>query len=277
MKDLGTDVRKTLKQITQLQHSLSAIEEGADFHIKEKLKMLFVYHSNAIEGSKLSLQDTVDFLQDDIIKDTNTARDHMDALGHAAAIGFVGSKLRSGEKIDRGFVCEVNDLLTKHVGTLEDAPEQATISGTYKIAPNSVRLADGAVHNYVDPALVASDMEELFAYCETSTAHPVVTAAVAHYNFVRIHPFQHGNGRGARILMNLILQHYDLPPAVIQVQDKERYLGCLHSADEGNILPFVGLVANALAETMQMVLEAYQAECGGVTAAVNQKQHINAC
>ena len=263
VQEVQKDIDRSLQQIALLQRSIGELDEAIDFNILEQLKMLSVYHSNALEGSCLSLEDTVAFLQNDVINENISERDHMDALGHAAAIGFIGSTLRCGERIDRNLVCEVNDLLTKHVESIPTRSEKVIVSGTYKIAPNSVLQADGEVFNYVAPELVPAEMEELFQYCETSNAHPVVKAAIAHYNFVRIHPFQHGNGRGARILMSLILQHYNLPPAVIQVQDKEKYLDCLHLADQGNILPFIGFVAHSLIQTMQLVLGAYQDEHAG--------------
>ena len=260
----NSDLRKTLQKISQLQKRIEDINNSADFQvndtIEQSLKMFFIYHSNAIEGSKMSLNDTIAFLQDDVIYEDNSARDHMDALGHAAAVGLMDSALRGGEKIDRNFVCQVNDLLTRHASN----NSSQEVSGVYKVESNSVHLADGNVHEYVEPEQVATEMEELFEQIEAgdhSKMHPVVKAAIAHYNFVRIHPFQHGNGRGARVLMNLILQQYDLPPAVIQVENKDKYIECLQSADNGDIFPFVRFVAASLLETMELVLDTYHNEC----------------
>ena len=264
IQESGSDLRKTLQKITQVQKNLNEISSHADFQvndsIEQSLKMYFIYHSNALDGSKLSLSDTIAFLQDDVIYEENSARDHMDALGHAAAMGLVSSALRGGEKIGHSFVCGVNDLLTHHVASSQQEQELA-VSGAYKVASNSVQLESGEVHEYVEPEHVAAEMEELFAHCEGSRLHPVVLAAVAHYNFVRIHPFQHGNGRGARVLMNLILQHYDLPPAVIQVESREKYAECLQLADHGDILPFVRFVAGSLLETMELVQATYANDC----------------
>lgn len=265
LQEVDFEIRNTLMKISQLQRNIQDLGDQTDYtlsdSIEENLKMYFIYHSNAIEGSKLSLANTVSFLQDDVIKDEDSMRDHMDALGHAAAIGLVGSALRVGEKVDRTLVCEVNDVLTRHIASIQEAERPATVSGTYKIEDNSAHLADGEVHKYVEPSQVSSEMEELFAHCESSQMHPVVKAAVAHYNFTRIHPFQHGNGRGARILMNLILQHYNLPPAIIQVQNKAQYLECLQTADKGDIMPFVSFVASSLVDTMEMILDTYKSEC----------------
>jgi len=249
---------ESFDRAVNLQRSMAKLNEATSYRIFEKLTMIRVYHSNAIEGSQLSLQDTISFLQDDIINEQKPVLDHLDALGHAAAIGLVGSTLRQGEKVDQNFVCEVNELLTKHTTTIAIASstEVASTSGMYKQTPNSIKLASGQIHETVDPEQVVQEMIELFHFCEHSTAHPIVKAAIAHFNFIRIHPFEHGNGRGARILMNLILQRHDLPPAVIKVEDKDQYLNCLHLAENGDIVPFIEFVASSLVQTMEFILEA---------------------
>lgn len=247
----------SLERAAALQRSALDLNDSANYTIKEKLKMFSVYHSNAIAGNQLSLQDTVLFLQDDIINEKKSVLDHLDALGHAAAIGLVGSTLRQGEKVDQTFVCEVNDLLTKHVASASPITTERSTSGIYK---QSAELANGKVHTTIDPEQVPMEMEELFEFCDRSPAHPIVKATIAHFNFIRIHPFQHGNGRGARILMNLILQHHHLPPAVIKVEDKDIYLDCLHRAENGDIVPFIKFVASSLAETFKLVEDSCEDE-----------------
>lgn len=264
VKEVGNEICTSLKKISLLQEKIQCLGDQIDYSvndsIEENLKMYSIYHSNAIEGSKLSLANTVSFLQDDAINEDDSIRDHLDALGHAAAIGLVGSALRGGKKVGRSFVCEVNDMLTRHVATIPEAARPLAMSGTYKIEYNSAHLVDGEVHKYVEPEHVSAEMEELFAHCEYSKMHPVVKAAVAHYNFTRIHPFEHGNGRGARILMNHILQYNHLPPAIIQVQSKAQYLKCLQTADKGDIMPFVRFVAACMEDTMEMIVDTYERE-----------------
>lgn len=88
-------------------------------------------------------------------------------------------------------------------------------------------------------------MEKLIKFCKEPPGglHPVQVAAVAHYNFVRIHPFRDGNSRGSRILNNLLIKS-DLPPAIVAVEDRDHYLQALREADRGNIHPFVMFIAS---------------------------------
>ena len=82
------------------------------------------------------------------------------------------------------------------------------------------------------------------------------TGAVAHYNMARIHPFDDGNGRGARLLMNLIFMKKGLPPAIIRNERRRLYLDTLAEADKGNLGPFVRFVGESLVSTQKVIVEA---------------------
>ncbi|MDI6791753.1 MAG: Fic family protein [bacterium] len=84
--------------------------------------------------------------------------------------------------------------------------------------------------------------------------HPIVTAAITHFNMARIHPFDDGNGRGARLLMNLILMKRGYPPAIIKREKRRQYLETLRQADKGNLKGFVELIAYSLLHTQQVIL-----------------------
>ena len=103
-------------------------------------------------------------------------------------------------------------------------------------------------------------MEALIGWINAhlETTHPIHVAAVAHYNLVRIHPFDDGNGRGARILMNLILMHKGYFPAVIRLETKRRYLEALTEADHGDLSSFIAYIADAIVTTKESVLQALE-------------------
>src|SRR5205823_1964159 len=111
--------------------------------------------------------------------------------------------------------------------------------GDYKEYPNHVRLQNGEIFEYALPAETSIQMGELIAWYraeeENKKLHPVVLAAMLHYKFVRIHPFDDGNGRISRLLMNYVLLQHNLPPVIIKSADKKNYLFALNLGDTGNI------------------------------------------
>ena len=128
--------------------------------------------------------------------------------------------------------------------------------GEYKKQPNHVVQPDGTIHWYVEPLQVTEQMEALVNWLteKMEQQHPVIVAALAHYNLVRIHAFDDGNGRGARILMNLVLMKQGYYPAVIRIEKKSFYLDALKQADNGDITPFIQFVASELIETQERVI-----------------------
>jgi hypothetical protein len=90
--------------------------------------------------------------------------------------------------------------------------------------------------------------------------HPVYLAAIFHYKFVRIHPFDDSNGRTARLLMNYILLKNDYAPLVIESKDKKNYLIALNEADSGNIEAFVEYVLGISVKWQEKFVNAIKGE-----------------
>jgi Fic family protein len=111
-------------------------------------------------------------------------------------------------------------------------------SGIEKVVLLTERLPNGEIFHYASPTETPIKMGELMEWLrvdeEKKDLHPLALAALLHYNFVRIHPFDDGNGRLPRLLMNYILFKHDLPPVVIKSADKKDYLQVLGDADAGN-------------------------------------------
>ena len=84
--------------------------------------------------------------------------------------------------------------------------------------------------------------------------HPIQLAAVGHYNFVRTPPFQDGNGRVARLFMNLLFLRRNFNPAVIEPTDREKYMLYLAQADKGDLLPITEFIGSALVKTQENLL-----------------------
>lgn len=228
--------------------------------IQDRLRFLWTYHSNAIEGSKLTLGDTIFFLQEGLTVGGKPLKDFVDAKNHSEAIDYLRDVVKGDYAIDCHLLRSMNALLLKGVDFIPARDIQGrdfqkrVKAGEYKTDPNYVIQPDGTIHEYVEPYLVDRQLTDLCEWINGNPHHAVITAAVAHYNMVRIHPFQDGNGRGSRLLMNLILIKQGYNPAIIEVEKRAEYLASLKEADKGNLVPFTYFIANTVQSTQEAVL-----------------------
>jgi len=237
------NLKEQLNQIDELQSQIEAqkpLQPELWATIQQKLRVDWTYDSNAIEGSTLTRAETLFFLQEGLTVEGKPFKDFLDARNHAEAIDFLYQVIRDERPITQGLIKEINALLLSGVNytdavseTGEKVKKPAT-PGQYKRLPNHVLQADGTIHHYTEPLQVVDEMERLCQWIQDqlATQHPLITAAAAHYNMVRIHPFDDGNGRGARILMNLILIKKAYPPAIMEEQ--RQYFATLSQADKGD-------------------------------------------
>lgn len=136
--------------------------------------------------------------------------------------------------------------------------------GDYKDMPNSVRLANGEIFHYTSPIDTPTEMAELINWYrseeEKKELSPVALAALLHYKFVRIHPFDDGNGRVSRLLVNYVMFKNNLPPIVIKSDDKKNYLSALNRADSGDVDSFVKYIAQQLLWSLDISIKASKGE-----------------
>ena len=91
---------------------------------------------------------------------------------------------------------------------------------------------------------------------ESHELHPVALAALAHHRLAEIHPFLDGNGRTARLLMNLLLMRLGYPPTIIQRLNRRQYYRVLARADAGSRAPLINFVERAVERSLTLYLEA---------------------
>ena len=261
-KEISTAITEIDGLKEEIDLSMHSMNGNLKETVQRKLKFEWTYHSNAIEGSRLSLGDTIFFLQEGLTVSGKPLKDFLDAKNHADAIDYFYEIVNQQRPIDPHLMREVNQLLlsgitsTPAIDSYGKRTTKPAKPGQYKELPNHVLQMDGTIHHYVEPVYVASEMDDLFAWINKhmNSQHPLITAAVAHYNMVRIHPFDDGNGRGSRILMNLIFLRRHYPLAVIKMENRNTYITSLNEADRGDIRPFVTCVSNAIIETQKVIL-----------------------
>lgn len=110
------------------------------------------------------------------------------------------------------------------------------------------------------PALMHDLMEWYNAKRENPNTNGILLASEFHYKFIRIQPFDDGNGRIARLLMNFILMQYGFPPAIIKTEDKENYYSVLEQADAGMLDPFLAYIAQNVIRSLEIMLRGAKSE-----------------
>lgn len=247
---------------------LRPIDREQELRILQKLRLDWNYHSNAIEGNTLTYGETRAFLLHGITAQGRPFRDYLDMKGHQAALEHVEAIVHQEHLLTEANIRELHKILLIEpyempAVTVDGRPTTRRVAiGCYKTASNSVRTSTGAIHFYASPEETPARMGELMQwYREVWTAqtlHPLLIAATFHFRFVEIHPFDDGNGRMARLLMNLILMQAGYVPVIINTNTKAEYLLALEQADAGELEPFITLIGQNLIQSLELFLQAAQ-------------------
>ncbi len=262
----SSKIRDILEKVTLLNKQIQEhknIDPELWKTIQKKLKFSWTYNSNAIEGNTLSEGETIFFLEYGLTVEGKPFKDFLETRNHAEAIDYLMEVIKDDREITESLIKELNALLLSGVKSTEARNEQGqkvkkpATPGLYKKLPNHVLQLDGTIYYYVEPIHVQTEMENLCSWIHSNIDkfHPTITCAIAHYNFVRIHPFDDGNGRGARILMNLILMKKKYPPAIVRNERRRHYIESLSAADKGNLEPFILFIGESLVQTENTIIQ----------------------
>jgi len=232
------------KAALEVRRPLSA---SATARLKDHFDVEWTYHSNAIEGSTLTLRETEVVLHEGLTVGGKTLREHLEAINHKHAIDFVEALARGEEPLTENNLRQIHALVLKAIDDEE--------AGRYR--RGHVRLS-GSEFVPPDPAAVPSSMSDFVTWLngEAQSLSPVEQAARAHFRLVDIHPFTDGNGRTARLLMNLILLREGYPPAIVRREDRLAYYTALDHAHAGETEPFVLMMAEAVERSLDIFLAA---------------------
>jgi Fic family protein len=234
-------------RIAALKRELDALRPlsaAALAQLQKHYDVELTFTSNAIEGNTLTLRETAEVIEHGITVGGKSLREHLEALDHYDALLWMRD-LASGEaSIGEGVVCELHRRIV--------ARSRPDIAGVYSTLPRRVA---GSPAIFPNPAKIPDLMAELGRQLEA--ASPTDEAAFdAHFRLTAIHPFADGNGRTARLLMNLILLRGGYPPVAVRPEDRAAYLAALETGSVSDDLgPYRALMSRRLAET----LEAYVA------------------
>jgi Fic family protein len=225
-------------------HGLSNLEHVHDLEL--------TYTSNAIEGNTLTAAETTLVVEQGITIGGKPLKDHMEAIDHYDAIRYVRELAREGTALTEMDVRNLHSLVVKR-----SAPEFA---GRYADQGRYV-VTDTGRHSFPSPAEVPALTGDFSAWLAAAPATPA-TAFIAHRRLVDIHPFNDGNGRTARLVMNVVLLRGGYPPVAVRPEDRPAYISALQQAGPEN---FDRLLYEGLDSTLGEYLSALKDALPGST------------
>jgi Fic family protein len=226
MKNHGvTDVVKRLTEKKQKLDGFRPLPSATVTNLAEWFKVELTYTSNAIEGNTLTRKETALVVEKGLTVKGKTLKEHLEAINHADAMDFIqGLVEKKRENITQRDVLDIHALILKKIDD-ENA-------GRYRNVAVRILGADVILPN---PLKVPELMDGFFAWLHgENTDHPVKIAADAHIKLVSIHPFADGNGRTARLLLNLLLMQKGYPPALVRKEDRDIYIDSIEKAQLTN-------------------------------------------
>lgn len=249
---------------------LRPLDKAQEEKIMQKFRLDWNYHSNHLEGNSLTFGETKNLILHGITAQGKPLKDHFEITGHNEAINWVLDIVKGETQLTEKFIRELHTLLLKEPYEVNAiTPDGLSTTkrvevGKYKSTPNHVKTSTGEIFRFAEPEETPALMTELLDWYKTKTkeadVNPIVLASEFHYKFIRIHPFDDGNGRTVRILMNFILMHFGYPPVIIKTEDKLNYFYALRQADNDDFEFFADYIAKNLIRSIELMIAGAKGE-----------------
>jgi Fic family protein len=242
---------------------LRPIDKEQEARIMQKFRLDWNYHSNHLEGNSLTFGETKALILFGVTAQGKPLKDTLEITGHNEAINWVLEMIQGERPLTENFIRELHTLLLQDSykeakNTKGEIVPRKISAGKYKTSPNHVETVTGEIFYFATPEETPAKMTDLVNWYNEKIANknlnPLLIAAEFHYKFIRIHPFDDGNGRTARILMNFILMQFGFPPVIIKTQDKANYFAALQVADAGNLEAFIKYIAQNLIGSLEIMI-----------------------
>ena len=214
-------------------------------HIRRHFRIKTIYHSNAIEGNLLDIGETRLVVEAGLTIAGKPLKDQAEAKNLGEALDFLEELARSPSfSLSSHDIRQIHQLILKGIDTAN--------AGAYRTVDVAI---SGSAYKPPDPHEVAPMIDDLTSWLGAegyvNQDNVLQVAAACHAWFAQIHPFVDGNGRTARILMNLLLMRAGFPIAVITREDRVRYIDALERSQISDLTPFIALLLESIEETLE--------------------------
>ena len=253
--------KEKLTELFERWESLQPLSETQQSSLSRRFTVEYNYNSNHIEGNTLTYGQTELLLMFGAVSGEGHLQDFTEMKASQVGLEMMSQAVKEGNMpMTQHFIRTLHKTLLREDYTVyRQLPGGVTTSyvvhaGCYKTRPNSVITPTGERFEYASPEETPALMTDLVKWYNKAEAEGKLTtvelAALFHYRYIRIHPFEDGNGRIARLLMNFILLRHGYPMIVIRSKKKKAYLDALGKADKNvGTIPSDG--ANATLEQAQ--------------------------
>lgn len=253
--------------------------------LDRKFMLEFNYNSNHIEGNTLTYGQTELLLLFGKVVDEANMKDLEEMKAHNVCLKMIQEEADDkSHPLTETFIRQLHHTLLREDYTLyRQLPDGTTTSyvihaGVYKTRPNSVITVTGERFEYASPEETPALMNDLVNWYneaeQSNNMSPIELASVFHYRYIRIHPFEDGNGRISRLLVNYILTRHGYPMLVVKSKDKSNYLTALNRCDVvvgptpsvgahaevKQLEPFIGYMSKCLERALIISIKAAHGE-----------------
>jgi Fic family protein len=251
--------------------ALQPLDPEFERRLWQKLRLEWNYHSNHIEGNTLTYGETALLLLHDQTHGNHTLREYLEMKAHDVGIEHLRHLAADQTRlITPGDIRDLNKIILKEpfwkpTKTADGQDSRSeVIPGEYKTLPNSVITATDELFEYAPPQEVPARMQALVDWLGTALEqrddHLLSIAAKLHHDFVLIHPFDDGNGRVARMLVNYLLLRDGYPPIIVPTEQKSDYFTNLRLADAGDLAELTAFFGHQLEWSLRLAIRAGKGE-----------------
>jgi len=230
-----------LAKSKRYKNVLKKITKNPDIY--DQIMLSLTYHTNRLEGSSLTENETKAILFDNITLSNKSMVEHLEVKNHQAAFSYLLKYLsNSSLKIDEKLILKLHGTLMN--GIKDDAGfyrrHGVRIVGTYVPTANYLKV----------PQLMKELTREINCQHKDAIAH----VANIHSCFEKIHPFSDGNGRVGRLIMQAMLLKKNLPLAIIEQKQKRFYNNYLRTSQmKKDFLPLENFICNAILKIFKIL------------------------
>lgn len=233
----------TLNEIYDKWLSLQPLDDKAKHRLGMKFSVEYNYNSNHIEGNTLTYGQTELLLLFGKVNGEGNLKDFIDMKASNVGLKMMTEEaMTSRLPLTQNFIRQLHKTILREdytvYRTLPNGVQTSYVihAGQYKTRPNSVITRYGDRFDYASPEETPALMNDLVDWYNDAERKgdmsPVELAALFHYRYIRIHPFEDGNGRIARLMVNYILARHNWPMIVVRSRMKNKYLDALHQSDQ---------------------------------------------